>query len=183
MVSFNNEVLALSSLGAAGVISGVVAKNSMEQLGKESKFLGSALFVGGWLVFLYAVIRGDMGMNFKTIQTAVAVVMIIGSVFYMKDRMAKKEKVEWYIAMFFPIGWTLLAYTVGLGGFDEITDLSINRVLGIKSILSFGAAGAVLLAMMWALPWQRKNCVVDGPGMPLFVSAWAILIAANSMSL
>ena len=183
MVLLNDNTVAISSLGAAGVISGVVLKNSMEQLGKKSKFIGPALFIGGWLVFLYAIIKDGLGMNAKTIQAALAVAMIVGSAFYMKNKMAKKETPEWYIAILFPIGWTLLAYTIGLGGLDEIMNLDMDKVFNMKSLLSLGAAGAVLLSMMWALPWQRKKCIVDGPGMPLFTTAWAMLIVANSLSL
>jgi len=181
MVFLNDDALALTSLGAAGVISGVVVKNSMEQIGKKSKFLGPALFVGGWLVVLWSIIRTDLGLNAKTIQAAIAIAVIIGSVMYMKDKMTKKEKIEWYIGILFPVGWTLLAYTVGLGGLDGIADLSMEQVFSTKSLLSFSAAAVVLLSMMWALPWQRKKCVVDGPGMPLFCLGWALLIGANSM--
>ncbi len=181
MVLLDDRSLSLSSLGAAGVISGVVLKNSMEQMGKESKVIGSALFVGGWLTFLYAVIREGIGLNYKTVQAVLSVAAIVGSVFYMKDRMSKKEKIEWYIGILFPLGWLLLAYTVGLGGLDGITDLGMGDVLSMRSILSFSAAGAVLLSMMWALPKQRDNCIVDGPGMPLFTIGWALMVAAISM--
>ncbi len=185
MVLLNDDVLALTSLGAAGVISGVVIKNSMEQLGKKenaiAKFVGPALFIGGWLVVLWSIIRTGLGLNAKTIQAAIAIATIIGSVMYMKDKMAKKEKIEWYIGILFPVGWILLAYTVGLGGLDGITNLSMEQVFSTKSLLSFSAAAVVLLSMMWALPWQRKNCVVDGPGMPLFCLGWVLLIGANSM--
>ena len=185
MVQLNDEALALTSLGAAGVISGVVIKNSMEQLSKKNsvlaKFVGPAIFVGGWLLVLWAVIRGDVGLNATTIQASLAVAMIIGVVMYMKDKMSKKEKIEWYIGLLFPLGWILLAYTIGLGGFDNITNLSIDQVLDIKPILSFSSAAVILISMLWALPWQRKNCIVDGPGMPLFCLGWALLIGANSI--
>lgn len=186
-ISLDKNLLAWSSLGAVGVISGVVVKNSMEQLGKSKSvvgtFVGPALFVGGWLVFLYAVVLaldGGLGTNWiPKLQAAAAVAMIVGSVLYMKQQMAAGKDVAPYVAVLFPIGWVLLAYTIGIGGLDSIP--SVAKLTGAKSVLSLGAAGAVLLSMMWALPWQRKNCVVDGPGMPLFASAWAALIAANSM--
>jgi hypothetical protein len=34
--------------------------------------------------------------------------------------------------------------------------------------------------MMVILPFQRTNNIVDGPGQPLFVIAWVILIMLNS---
>lgn len=179
-VCFNQNILAWSALGAAGVVSGVVAKNSMEQLNKQSGIVGPGLFVAGWLVFLFAVVSGlDGNGMFAKVQSAVAVAMIVGSVLYMKQQMAAGKDVAWYIGMLFPIGWVLLAYTVGLGGLDGIANANVT---GTKSLLSFSAAAAVLLSMMWSLPWQRKHCIVDGPGMPLFVAAWAMLIGANSLA-
>lgn len=34
--------------------------------------------------------------------------------------------------------------------------------------------------MLYMLPYQRKNCIVDGPGMPLFMLAFGIIILLNS---
>lgn len=43
-------------------------------------------------------------------------------------------------------------------------------------LMSASIPALVIGSMMWTLPTQRKLCVVDGPGMPMFVLAWMIYI-------
>ena len=52
----------------------------------------------------------------------------------------------------------------------------------VEPIYGTFAAILVLISMLVSLPWQRKNNVIDGPGMPLFVIAWFMLAFLNARS-
>jgi len=66
------------------------------------------------------------------------------------------------------IAWIVLGVMVG------------NHLPGRAKYIGLIASAMVLGSMMKVLPYQREEKVVDGPGMPLFVIAWVILIGLNS---
>ena len=112
-------------------------------------------------------------MSTRNIQAGLAVALILGSVLYMKrEKKAGREPGRW-VKLAFPIGWFLLALTVGVGAVDKIS--GPQQLIAPRPILAFAAAAMVVGSMGYSLPQQRKKCEVDGPGMPLFVAAWAIL--------
>lgn len=172
------ETSAQSALGAILVIFGVVLKNSMEQLKMGDSKLGVLAFVAGWVLFANAVAtsannqatsRGGFGTDINVLLPYVAGAAIVFSVFSMKmvkkgtGSMADKQKRMLPYLAGFVVGWILLGYS-----------LNAYRLLSAISV------GIVLLSMIFFLPKQRKNCVVDGPGLPLFVLGWLGLVLANS---
>jgi lipid-A-disaccharide synthase-like uncharacterized protein len=74
--------------------------------------------------------------------------------------------------MMFPIifaaSWIALGLLVG------------NHLPGKFKYMGLLASILVLISMMKMLPFQRKNNIIDGPGMPTFVIAWVIIIFMNS---
>lgn len=175
----NNQKLVLGSLGALGVIGGVIAKNSQEQypaLGLP-EMLGPALFVGGWGLVAYTnALNANNRVVFdqKTALGVLASTAIVGSVMRMK--MLKKEglPVNMVYPALFTGGWVALAYALcrrhGLSAFRWPTQT--------RCALSFGAAALVLTSMMAVLPKQREMKIVDGPGMAMFTAGWALVVAA-----
>lgn len=174
MVFFRDNRLYLTLLGGLLVTSGVVAKNTAEQLDEEdgiiAKYVGPTSFVLGWIIVAYSLsmtnARGylaALNLNRRTIQIFASAAAIVVSVFMMK-RMAKAgiTPPAIYPAMFAG-GWLLLGYSVG-------------------NYYGMAAALLVLFSMMGVLPWQRQNCVVDGPGMPMFAIAWVVLAVGNSLN-
>jgi hypothetical protein len=173
MVCFRSNRLYLTLLGGLLVLSGVVTKNTSEQMEQEDSFVGSklgpALFVLGWAIVAYSIALPSNTKGYiapiefdqHTIQTLIAVSAIVSSVFMMKKLMDSGKKIPMMYPAMFAGGWLLLGFTVG-------------GYLGMVSAL------LVIGSMMGVLPWQRENCVVDGPGMPMFTIAWLLLAAGNS---
>jgi hypothetical protein len=173
-ITLDSKSLGYTTLGAVLVIVGVVSKNTIEQLKMPdhplAKYVGMGAFILGWIIVAFAVATSQSGANstrtYLAFGTAAAIVF---SVMQMKSHMAKGESPPMYYPAMFAGAWLLLGYTVGLGR------------SGNQSFLGIAAAAMVLLSMMLSLPWQRKVGVVDGPGMPLFTGAWALLAFANAM--
>lgn len=153
-----------SVIGAALIITGVIVKNSMEQMQAGNSMLGMGLFVAGWVLFANAVARNGATDKILTLPY-LAAGLIVGSVIGMKTIKSgpdKQKRMLPYIGGFV-IGWLLLGYSIGCCMEIVIPSIAL-----------------VFLSMMYFLPKQRKNNVVDGPGLPLFMLAWLGLIAANN---
>ncbi len=161
----------MSILGALGVISGVVIKDSMEAMNKNGgseSMLGTGLFVLGWALVAHSISKSNGGYL-----PYGAALVIVASVMMMKmtkqnnntSNDTKNSRMK-KLALCFVIGWLLLAYSIGSG-----------------RVLALFAALLVFASMMYFLPRQRKHGIVDGPGWPLFVIGWVMMIVANSPSL
>ncbi len=170
MVSLNNNKLFLSILGAVGVILGVIMKNSTEQMKipdhPVGSQLGPLLFALGWGITAYAIsMDNNFGVNWMSQKTMMAFAASAGvfmAVMRMKKLMKEGKEPGMLLPGIFVGGWLLLANAIG------------NRY-------SWAGASMVLLGMMVALPWQRKACIVDGVGMPLFTAGWAAVVFGNSL--
>jgi hypothetical protein len=167
-----------SSASALAILSGVVLKNSSEQSEKVPSTLtqlGPLLFTLGWFGFAYSTSMSEnMDIVFSDKRTMIlfgASAAILISVFMMKNHMKQQtgvvDKVP--MPMMYPLlfagGWLVLGYNV-----------SEDKKTGLVAAL------LALSSMMFVLPWQRKNNVIDGPGMSMFTLAWVILVYLNSHS-
>jgi hypothetical protein len=90
------------------------------------------------------------------------------AVMMMKQYMVKKQNPPMVFPAIFALSWIILGLNAG------------NHLVGNQKYLGLFASFLVLLSMMVILPFQRTNNIVDGPGQPLFVIAWVILIMLNS---
>ena len=174
-LSFNKKSLMSTLLGASLVIGGVVIKNTLEQL-KTPKHplskVGLGLFIIGWVIVAYATGNSGSKSRNKMFIAFSSAAGIVYSVMSMKKAMASGMPMPMMYPAIFAGSWLTLGYTVGMGK---------GGFFNTSTILGLLAAGMVLLGMMVVLPWQRKNKVVDGPGMPLFVAAWGLLAAGNAL--
>ncbi len=156
-----------SVAGALLVVAGVVVKNSEEQLGRPPSLLGPTMFVFGWGLIAFAVSNNKSNKGkvaWRVFLPYLAAAVIVGAAMAMKQKMRKSGMVPLVLPVLFVAGWLLFAF-------------SLNR----NRLLAFGSAGLVFLSMLLFLPLQRKNGVVDGPGMVLFTLAWVGLVQANVM--
>ena len=87
----------------------------------------------------------------------------------MKYFLGKNKKIPMLLPAIFAIAWIILGFNVG-------SHLKNNNM----KYLGLLATILVLISMMGILPFQRKHNIIDGPGMPLFVIAWAVIILVNS---
>jgi len=167
-MKINNNLLIQTSIAAILVIFGVVTKNSFEQLGFPNhpigKPIGMGMFIIGWIYLAY-ILSINKPNKLMFILPSVGIVI---AVMMMKQYMVKKQTPPMIFPLIFAISWIMLGLNVG------------NHLSGNQKYIGLFASLLVLLSMMQMLPFQRTNNIVDGPGMPIFVIAWGILIILNS---
>jgi len=164
MILDNSKLI--PTFGAAiAIAAGVMAKNSDEQMEHRPllKNFGMASFVLGWVLMAFSL---SMGKPNKILYWAPCMA-ILGSVLQMKKAKSEDKKPDKIYPITFAGSWLMLGYL-----------LSMN--LDMK-IFGFLPPALVLSSMMFILPWQRTNCIVDGPGLPMFTTGLAILATINSM--
>jgi hypothetical protein len=167
-MKLNNRLVLETSIAAMLVIFGVVIKNSLEQLGMPNhpvgKPIGMLCFVVGWIYTAYILsVNKSNKMMFILASAGVLI-----SVMMMKQYMMKKQAPPMIFPAIFAISWIVLGLMTG------------NHLSGSMKYFGLLASALVLVSMMKILPFQRKNKIIDGPGMPLFVIAWVILVFMNS---
>jgi len=164
----NNRLVVETSIAALLVIFGVVTKNSFEQLGMPNhpigKPLGMLLFIVGWIYTAYIL---SINKPNKAL-FVLASLGIVVAVMMMKQYMEKKQTPPMAFPIIFAVSWLILGFMSG------------NHLSGNMKYAGLFASLLVLLSMMNMLPLQRKHNVIDGPGMPLFVVAWVIIVFLNS---
>lgn len=164
----DNNLALQTSIAALLVTSGVVTKNSFEQLGVSKDSIGNMLAVGlfgaGWGYMAY-ILSLDKPNKMLFILPSIGIVV---SVLMMKQYMAKKQTPPMMYPILFALSWLILGFGVS------------NHLPGNLKYIGLIASVLVLASMMAILPLQRKYGVVDGPGMPLFVIAWVIIVFINS---
>jgi hypothetical protein len=164
----NNQLVIQTSIASLLVIFGVVIKNSFEQMGIPNHYigkpLGMGLFVLGWIYTAYILsINKPNKLLFVLASVGITIAVVM-----MKQYMEKKQTPPMIFPLLFAISWIGLGYMVG------------NHLSGNIKYAGLLASLFVLISMMNILPFQRKNMIVDGPGMPLFVIAWVIIVFLNS---
>lgn len=168
MVQLNDSLLMHTSLAGLMVISGVVVKNSSKKLGlkdhKVAKPLGMGLFVVGWLYVAYIMSKGRV----DRLNAVLASGMVLASVVSMKTCMDKNRRPGQIFPAIFVLGWILLGYSAG------------EHISGSMRYFGLLASALVIGSMMVALPYERKQCLVDGAGMPMFTIAWGIIAFLNA---
>ena len=164
----NNQLVLGTSAASLLVIFGVVVKNSLEQLGMSKhvvgNYIGMGLFILGWMYTAYIL---SLHKSNKML-VSLASIGVVLSVLMMKTYMAEKQTPPMMFPLIFVISWILIGLESG------------SHLSGYKKYLGLIATLMVLISMMNMLPFQRKNNIVDGPGMPFFVIAWIIIVFLNS---
>lgn len=165
----NNSLFLKTSIAALLVIFGVIIKNSFEQMNIPNHYIGKPLgiflFLIGWILSAYSLSLYKQ----NKIVFIVPCVLIFIVVMMMKSFMMSGQSVPIYLPIIFGLSWILIGFMVG-------NHLKNNlKYVGLLSSI------CVLFSMMYLLPIQRNSCIVDEPGMPLFVIVWAIIIILNSL--
>ena len=164
----DTNLLIQTTIAACLVIFGVVTKNSFEQLGAPNhpigKPIGMAMFIIGWIYVAY-ILSINKPNKLMFILPSIGIII---AVMMMKTYMVKKQTPPVIFPLIFALSWIILGLNVG------------NHLSGNQKYIGLIASLLVLLSMMKILPYQRTHNIVDGPGQPLFVIAWAIFIILNS---
>ncbi len=171
LLCFDVFRVVIGVVAAMLVVSGVVTKNTFEQIGAPNhpvgKPVGMAMFVLGWLLSAYVFGVGK-GMALR-LGAAGASLSILAAVMWMKEQMSKGKSAGMVAPAMFAVGWLALG-SIAAAGLPWW-----GQALGVL------AAVLVLGSMMGALPLQRKMGVVDGPGLPMFTTAWAVIVGLNAL--
>jgi len=187
-LTLNRNSLIATAISAACITLGVNAKNSFKFLKQDgqvsmdlsqhwSTILGMILFVGGWAGIWWTTTsaNSDAG-GFNTLLITLAVVGIIAAVMVQNFAPAPIPIV---MLIGFIGGWLLLGFSAGQGR-------------NSSKLLTIPAALLVLASMTTILPLQRGDTrmgtswtvpsakIVDGPGYPMFMAAWALLALSNA---
>ena len=165
--------LYLPMLGAGALItSGVSLKNTGESLwGKDLKMLGMGLFIGGWLLAIYAFFLRYSGQkipfNLPALLIIAPVIGIVGMAILMNKKMKAGEEVPKILPIVFVGSWLIFVSAIAFAGSRP------NPVW--LFILPFLAAFNVFFSMMYLLPKERKAKVADGLGLVIFFIAFLLL--------
>ena len=202
MFVLDDDLLYKSAFASLLIIFGVVLLNTittletnlnLNNIGNNGWYfgvliLGALMFMVGW-VNIADVISIDRNEAEATIlySASLAIMVSAGAMKYMMY--TKQIKPSW-IALFPAAIFmsSLMALGMLVGG------LKVNDIMGIftgdyklseitsntNHTLGLMVGPLVIGSMMGGLPWQRQNCIADGPGMPMFVIAWGIIVFLNS---
>jgi len=171
MLQLNEKLLTEGAVGALLVIAGVVIGNSLDQLGLRNRFLkgtAAVLFVAGWVSVAISIATGRSPA--AAAGTWIAAGAIVLAVVIMKSTKGQTSALR---NNALPVVFALAWLTLGIIASSD----ALNTGARLWGVL---AACMVVASMLISLPKQRLGCVVDGPGMPLFVGAWAVLVVSNA---
>jgi hypothetical protein len=162
--------LTWSAVAAWVVILGVVLKNGIQQAGWGDMIAvisGTPVFVIGWILVAVALSKGKTGQIGKQAAIWVSSVVIVVTALAASAYMSKDEPVPIAFPILFGLAWLLLGWMSG------------NTLMG--SVVGLMGGLVVIAATVFLLPLQRWYDVVDGPGMPLYVLGWTLLVFAHSI--
>ncbi len=199
MYVLDNELLYNTTIASLLIIFGVVLLNTVTTLeknlnlnninDKQWHFLaiifGAMMFMVGWLQIANLVSMNKDDTEATILYyCSIAIMVSAGAMKYM---MYNNKMAFPFIPLFpltFILSWIALGMLVGGVKINDLVNivngnLNIND-MNIKKKISMLIGPLVIGSMMVALPWERKNNVSDGPGMPMFVIAWCLLVFLNS---
>jgi hypothetical protein len=165
------NVLALGGSGAALVVAGVVGRNSTEQTWsqafKRSAPAFSLLFLVGCALLAVAVARNRVAPAQWAAWVAAAAV--VGSTAAMKSQMRRREPICHLLPVVFGVAWLLLGW------------VATSQLEGCSKAWGPIGGALVVAGLLWLLPYQRKQCIVDGPGMAAFALGCGVLAVGNAV--
>jgi hypothetical protein len=131
---------------------------------KISKVIGTIILILGWLLIAISLGFSDGKLGIKTLLAFIFSILSVGSI--VVKNVLNNEIISKYM---FIGSW------IGIGIVSGLNRNMIGKVSGIF------AAVLVIISKMIILPYQRKNDLVDMPGMNMCNSAWFLLSIANSI--
>ena len=166
-----NRKFFLLLVGGLIVQLAVATKNTLEQAKMDKpdiEMAGKGAFVLGWAIVAYSIATPNL-ISLKSLIAFSGAGAIVATVFYVKEMKKAGKEPNKYIKMLFPAGWILIMMAI-------IIQKGKNRFLSLLATV------LVLASMIVVLPKQRELCIVDGPGMNMFVNAWWLLAISNGVN-
>lgn len=178
MLYLDTSRLFKSSLCALTIILGVVGQNALEQAKMNTSvttIISSVLFVGGWLILPFFLSRGR---NHKYLYFIFSYMILMAAV-TLKAYMTNNNKPPMLFGILFMLGWVFLGVFVAS---PLKKNNPLSNLINTRTIWGLIAAACAILSMKIALPFERKNCIADGPGMSLFTIAWVLVSLLDSFT-
>ena len=169
-----------TGLSALAIVSGVVTKNSVKFLIKDGKLpemgtefwtstiVGMILFIGGWIGMGQFTNIGNNGVNAMGVWIGI-IAIVMAVLLQNAPDMFGFTAPAWLMGLLFIGGWLLFGWAAAGGRTDKLA-LTLPATALVVSAMALGVLG-----------WQRKNCVIDGPGYPMFMLAWVLLSVSASL--
>lgn len=169
-VGVNTSRLIWSSVAASLVTLGVILKNGIEQAGwgkTPAMASGLPVFVVGWIMVAVALSRGKPGRPAEMAGVWLTSMTILATSVASSVAMSRGERPHLALPISFGLAWLGLGWLSG--------DTTTARMVGLVG------AVAIIASMVFLMPLQREYCVTDGPGMPLFVLGWTVIVLVHSI--
>lgn len=184
-VCIDPGTLTRTLVGGFLVMSGMMLQRGGMQYGLQNSLdtstairIGRILFVVGWIILAWAIASGRNpfptflgGKQYLAVVGSLGALVSIVIMEHLRTKTGDMNLPPWFgvLVIIFAVSWIALGYAAAWGK-------------GIGALgLSLSAVAMTLIAVLIFLPWQRKNKVVDGPGMPLLTLGWVALAVANAM--
>ena len=94
---------------------------------------------------------------------------VAGSVYFMKSAMASGITPLMIYPLIFISSWAIFGYLIS------------SKFSGMLKYSGLIVTALVISSMMVYLPYPRAQCIVDDPGMPMFVIAWVLYSILSSI--
>lgn len=167
-MELNSKLFLHTSLASSMLLLSHMAKNSATQFGPQRDDLtgvvGLLLYAIAWAYLIYALTMGRTDDKWWYIIPGVLIWM---SAMFMRFLEENGKRVP-IIHFVYIAGWFVLGYAIS----KHLTDG--------KQYLGLTIGACTTLAMGFFLPKQRKNCTVDGPGLPIFMLGCVMATFLNS---
>jgi hypothetical protein len=188
-VTLKKNTLLYSAIGAGMIVLGsVMMLNSSDEGGT-----GNALFLGGWVVFLFSLLNKEQemlkskdipyqgSMSQSTFMGIIGGILIVFSELMLRQ---SGETIEGGIegltgstpGILSLVGWVVLSLSVASepGTYNPRME---------KFMITIPSAAMIIYALLVLIPEQISSNDPVGPGVPLFVLGWFGLVISNSMVL
>ncbi len=176
VLKFNNR-LGITIIAVLLIIFGVVIENSHDQVKKRFKYgdkFGLVLFILGWATLAYII---GKHLPKHKIHIYISCATIALSAISMKIMMKQiKKKIPLVLPALFIIGWLVFGWMMA-------QDRPYNSLYPYMKYIGFVPALIVLIVMLFIMPRQRTECNVDGPGLPLFTIALAMVVVVTNLNI
>ena len=159
-------------VAGASITTGVSLKNTGKDLwGLDLKQQGLFLFIGGWLLAIFAFFLKYSGQktpfNLPALLITAPVMGIVGAAMMMNKKMKAGEEIPKWLPALFIASWLIFVGAIAFSGPEPNPKWLI--------IIPFIAAFNVFFSMMWLIPKERKAKVADGVGITIFFIAFLLL--------
>lgn len=149
-----------------GTVVGNTAKAYFPKNWTMASYLGTAMFLGGWVYTAWLLGDQRTDEDMYVIYSSAAVIALSSA--YMKYMMDNGKKYHFSFPVLYSVAWLVFGFYISKHMDDE------KQYLGLLSSL------LVIVAMVFVLPYQRRKKVVDGPALVLYTLAWANVVFINS---